>query len=88
MSNMTKEQLMAKVKELEAKVNELESRIGGRKKQVYDYLMKHGPCRVSDIAAKLKISDRNVSSQMAYLRKEGVAIATNSRGYKFIEADG
>ena len=79
----TKEELMARIAELEAKL-EAKS-LGGRKAQVLEYLQKNGHCRVSSIAAALGISDRNVSSQMTYLRADGHSIATDSRGYKFLE---
>lgn len=85
----TVEELLARVATLEAEKQALASKVmeakPGRKSEVLDYLQKHGHVRVSSIAAALGISERNVSSQMTYLRKEGHSIATDSRGYKFLE---
>ena len=79
------EELLEQNKKLQAQLEEVKSASGGRKKQVLDYMRQNGHVKVSDMAAFLKITDRNVSSQMTYLRKDGVNIATDSRGYKFIE---
>lgn len=85
----TVEELMARVATLEAEKDALTSKVleakPGRKSEVLDYLQKNGHVRVSKIALALGISERNVSSQMTYLRKDGHCIATDSRGYKFLE---
>lgn len=85
----TVEELMARVATLEAEKEALTSKVmeakPGRKSEVLEYLQKHGHVRVRDIAITLGISERNVSSQMTYLRKDGHCIATDSRGYKFLE---
>lgn len=85
----TVEELMARVAALESEKEALTKRVSevkpGRKTEVLEYLQKHGHVRVSKMAEALGISDRNVSSQMTYLRKEGYCIATDSRGYKFLE---
>jgi hypothetical protein len=75
----------------------LESRLGkapavkgasvGR--NVLSYMMEHGHCKISDIAKSLGCTPTNVSSYLSYLRRGKysviVAIATDSRGFKFIE---
>ena len=85
----TVEELMARVATLEAEKDALTSKVleakPGRKSEVLEYLQKNGHVRVSKIAVALGISERNVSSQMTYLRKDGHCIATDSRGYKFLE---
>jgi biotin operon repressor len=109
---MTKEELQAKVEELEERGNNLyeslnetleqvselelvvcwlENQLGakvsfkvGRKDEVLA-LLKAGRVTVAEIAKKIGISDRNVSSQLSYLRKDGIAIGTDSKGRKFIE---
>lgn len=59
-----------------------------RKYEVLELLKKNGKMTVSEIAAQVGIDNRNVSSQLTYLRKQdGINIATDSRGYKFIESD-
>jgi len=57
----------------------------GRKEQVLEILKRGKPVRVPDIAKEVGISDRNVSSQLTYLRKDGHQIATDSRGFKFLQ---
>ena len=85
MKNMTKEELIAKIETLEKHIETLEAKAGGRKLQVLKYLQEHGHVAVRDIAKHIGISERNVSSQMTYLRSDGYAIATDSRGLKFLE---
>jgi len=86
------EELKARNAELEAtlvqKEEELAKKSGqaGRKEEVLAYLQEHGHVKVADIAKAIGISDRNVSSQLTYLRKAGYAIATDSRGFKFLES--
>ena len=73
----------------------LESRLGkapkvkgaSRRRQVLEYLTENGHCRISDIAKALETTPTNVSSYLSYLRKAGCSIATDSRGYKFLEDD-
>lgn len=91
MEEPTVEELKARIAVLEAEKEALTKKVSevkpGRKNEVLEYLMKHGHVRVSKMAADLGITDRNVSSQMTYLRKDGHRIATDSRGYKFLEID-
>jgi len=89
----TTEELKKRLAELERTNAELQEELAkkgqgsGRKEEVLAYLKEHGHVRVSDIAKGVGISDRNVSSQLTYLRKAGYAIATDSRGFKFIESE-
>ena len=92
------ELLQAQVEELEMVLMCLESRLSthkvrkeGRKEQVLAILTSEGPISVDQMSKILsdstgdKITPRNISSQLSYLRKDGVAIGTNSLGKKFIE---
>ena len=58
----------------------------GRKDEVLAILQRGKHVSVSQIAREVGISERNVSSQMSYLRKDGKRIATDSRGNKFLES--
>jgi biotin operon repressor len=81
------EDLVKRVIELETELAEIKAnpvKAEGRKSEVLKYLQDNGHVKVADIAKHLGISDRNVSSQMTYLRKDGHEIATDSRGYKFL----
>lgn len=57
----------------------------GRKEQVLALLKEHGKMTISEIAGALNTSTKNASSQLCYLRRDGVKIATSSDGRKFIE---
>jgi len=56
----------------------------GRKEEVLAILERE-PTEIYDIAEELNISNKNVSSQLCYLKKDGYSIATNSKGQKFLE---
>ena len=56
----------------------------GRKSQVLELLREHGNLSILDISNKLKISTKNVSSQLTYLRTDGYAIFTDPRGRKVL----
>lgn len=82
------EDLLVRVAELEAQLEEAnQKKTIGRKEQVLALLQEKGHVSIPDIAKSLQITDRNVSSQLSYLRKDGWRIATDSRGYKFLETD-
>lgn len=99
MSENTKSELLAMVVELEETLCALEVRLNvrpavetvvvekpGRKDEVLAILQRGKHVTVSQIAKEVNISERNVSSQMSYLRKDGWNIATDSRGAKFLES--
>ena len=86
------EDLLARVAELETQLEEANQKntslkSPGRKEQVLALLQEKGHVSIPDIAKSLQITDRNVSSQLSYLRKDGWRIATDSRGHKFLETD-
>jgi len=88
---MSKSELLACIEELESVLCYLESKNGktfkeGRKSEVLA-ILQQGRITVKDLAKKVGISERNISSQMSYLRKDGVKIGTDSLGRKFIEQD-
>jgi len=90
---MNKEELLACVEELENQLVCLEDRLSkakviktGRKDEVLEIMQEHRKISVVDIAKIIGISPRNVSSQLTYLRRDGYAIATDSKGRKFIES--
>jgi len=57
----------------------------GRKQEVLELLKTGKHYKIPDLAKALGITDRNVSSQLSYLRADGHAIATDARGFKFLE---
>jgi len=77
--------LLARVAELEAQLANRKTNQGpGRKEEVLTILERE-PTEIFDIAEELGISNKNVSSQLCYLKKDGYNIATNSKGQKFLE---
>ncbi len=70
---------------LEEKISRVQIKPEGRKSQVLA-ILKTGHVTVDAIAKRIGISARNVSSQLSYLRKDGLAIATDSLGRKFLES--
>ena len=94
LSKMNKDELVVMIEEMECCLNMMEERIVvdikikkvGRKDEVLEVLLS-GKVSVKEISNIVGISSRNVSSQLSYLRKDGVNIATDSKGRKFIEED-
>ena len=84
LKSMTKDELVAHIEALEAK---LESNKDGRKAQVLDIIQREGKVLIKDIAAELEITDRNVSSQLSYLRKDGWLFGKDSKGRIYIEKE-
>ena len=57
----------------------------GRKDEVLALLIGHKKISIPAIAKAVGISERNVSSQLSYLRKDGHLIGADSRGWKVYE---
>ena len=57
----------------------------GRKGELREILMSGERMSIKEIGEKMGISDKNVSSLLSYLRKEGMKICTDSDGRKFVE---
>lgn len=100
MTDYTKEELEIKVNELEDTNYKLEEQIvnlqsqleliqnkSHRKSQVLEILKENGPISILEIAKKLNITTKNVSSQLTYLRSDGYKICTDHNGKKFIIID-
>ena len=78
----TQEELVDIILELQEKLSR--KRGDGRKAEVLK-MLQEGPMSIFDMAEALGITNKNVSSQLCYLKKDGYAIATNSKGEKFLE---
>lgn len=59
----------------------------GRKSEVLDIIKREGKVSINDIAKEIGISDRNVSSQLAYLRKDGWNFGKDSKKRIYIEEE-
>ena len=84
-TKMTKEELIIKITELEAQIEKMtKSKEVGRKGEVLEVLQT-GRFTIKELSIQLGITDKNVSSQLSYLRKDGWLIGTDSKGRKFLE---
>ena len=87
---MTKEQLIEELENQEGIILDLQiklenSRNGeGRKSQILELLRSQGSLSILEIANKLDISTKNVSSQLTYLRTDGYPIFTDPNGRKVL----
>ena len=75
------EHLSAAVELLNAQVE----RGPGRKDDVLA-ILQEGPAGILEIAEKLNINSKNVSSQLSYLRRDGYIIHTDEKSRKYIAA--
>lgn len=55
----------------------------GRKDDVLA-ILQEGPAGILEIAEKLNINSKNVSSQLSYLRKDGYIIHTDEKSRKYL----
>ena len=73
---------------LKVEIAELRSKVAakgkGRKQEVLQLLKDNKVISINDIAKKLQISCKNVSSQLTYLRTDGFNICTDNKGRKFL----
>lgn len=90
-NKMTKENLIDTINERDSLITELheqlilnKNRTSKRKQEVLD-LLKKNPISIYDMSVELDITNKNVSSQLCYLKKDGYLICTNSSGCKFLE---
>ena len=84
-TKITKEELINKITELEAQIEKMtKSKEVGRKGEVLE-ILQTGRFTIKELSVQLNISDKNVSSQLSYLRKDGWLIGTDSKGRKFLE---
>ena len=81
LETLSKEELISRIKDLE---DQAKSKQSGRKAQVLKVLQSHQSISILDISRELKISTKNVSSQLTYLRSDGFEIFTDNNGKKFL----
>jgi biotin operon repressor len=87
---MTKEQLIEIIENQKQIIEDLQNENErlknktGRKTEVLELLKNNDSISITQIAERLNISTKNVSSQLTYLRQDGYNICTNSSGRKFL----
>jgi len=90
MEKMSKEDLKKLVEDQEQIILDLQIQLenarnsSGRKSQVLELLKEYSSISILEIAKKLSISTKNVSSQLTYLRTDGYKIFTDNHGKKVL----
>ena len=90
---MTKKELVKEIEDQSQIILDLQTKLenskssDGRKSQVLGLLREHDNLSILDISEKLKISTKNVSSQLTYLRTDGYQIFTDPKGRKVLVED-
>lgn len=85
-SEMTGEERKEFLKELSREVKVSFGDEGGRKKEVRELLEENRDgISIIEIGERLGMSNKNVSSILSYLRKDGLRLGTRSDGRKYIE---
>jgi len=91
-STMSQEDLMKTIEDQEQTILDLQVKLEskskfGRKEQVLDLLKESSSMSIIEIAEKLDISTKNVSSQLTYLRADGYKVMTDHRGRKVLNVE-
>ena len=84
-NSMNKNDLQLHLTAAVLQLNTIPEKNPGRKEDVLEILRK-GPASILEIAEKLNIQSKNVSSQLSYLRKEGWVIHTDDKQRKYLAA--
>lgn len=79
--NLEREELVEIILNLQ---EQLLTKKGGRKDEVLKIIQEMGPIHIKDIAKQIGITNKNVSSQLTYLKSDNIDICTDSKGRKFI----
>ena len=85
--NMSKAELLSVIEEQNQVIEKLKGGGDGRKAQVLSIIQREGRVAIKEIADEIGISDRNVSSQLAYLRKDGWNFGKDSKKRIYIETE-
>lgn len=84
-AGMNKADLASHLNAAVAFLNAQVDRGPGRKDDVLA-ILQAGPASILEIAEKLNINSKNVSSQLSYLRKDGYIIHTDEKSRKYLAA--
>ena len=90
MKEMTKEEMIERMESQEQIILDLQTRLESssngtqRKAQVLEILRNQTAISIVDIAKKLGITAKNVSSQLTYLRSDGYKVFTDNHGKKVL----
>jgi DeoR/GlpR family transcriptional regulator of sugar metabolism len=88
---MTKEEMVEMIERLQKENEALVIKVGakekGRKDEVLSLIREKGRITIKELAAAIGISERNISSQLSYLRKDGLKFGKNSKGAIYEEKD-
>jgi len=90
LKKMNKEELIKECEDQMQIILELQTRLessqngSNRKAQVLEILRNNSSISIVNIAKKLDITAKNVSSQLTYLRSDGYRIFTDNHGKKVL----
>jgi len=87
---MTKAEMAELIAKLQADNANLSAKVNnktGRKEQVLGLIRERGKISIKDLATEIGISERNISSQLSYLRNDGLKFGKNSKGLIYEELD-
>jgi len=59
----------------------------GRKEEVLELIREKGKISIKELGEVIGISERNISSQLSYLRNDGYKFGKNSKGLIYEELD-
>ena len=83
--NKSEKELIELLNERDSLIESLSKNRTSKRKQEVLELLKKNPISIYDMSVELDITNKNVSSQLCYLKKDGYLICTNSSGCKFLE---
>ena len=89
-NEMTKDELVLEIEVKDQLILDLQIKLeknqnnSSRKSQVLEMLRSKESCSILEISEELKVSTKNVSSQLTYLRSDGYQIFTNPVGRKVL----
>ena len=91
MVEMNKSEMMEMIERLKKENDVLVKKIGskekGRKEEVLELIREKGKISIKEMGEVIGISERNISSQLSYLRKDGFKFGKNSKGLIYEEMD-
>jgi len=88
---MSMDEMVKMIEELNRKNEELIKKVSskekGRKEEVLELIREKGRIGIKEMGEKIGISERNISSQLSYLRKDGYKFGKDSKGRIYEEVE-
>jgi len=87
---MNKSELLELIEKLKMENENLLKKVSnkkGRKEEVLELIREKGKISIKELGEVIGISERNISSQLSYLRNDGYKFGKNSKGLIYEELD-